>query len=265
MNERYTHGHFGAVVDAHATRTAANSAAFLLPHLRSEEVLLDLGCGPGSITIDLAQHVARAIGVDASPEAIERAQRDAARAGRAGVSFQVASLYELPFADETFDVVFAHQVLQHLGDPVGALREAARVLKKGGIVALRDSDYGTMVHDPFEPRIARWLDLYRALARANGGEPDAGRMLNRWAHEAGLADVAVSTTTWTYATPAAVGAWCELWTNRLLEARMGQDAVARGLASRAEIEEMAAGWRAWASAPHPFFAFLHGEVLARKG
>ncbi len=262
--EVYTHGHFGTVVDDHASRTAANSAAFLLPHLRPGDVLLDVGCGPGSITLDLAERVTRAVGVDGAAEAIDRARRDAAAKSVSRAVFQVANVYALPFRDESFDVLYAHQLLQHLGAPVDALREAIRVLKRGGILAVRDSDYGTMVHDPHEPRIERWLELYHALARHNGGEPDAGRMLSGWVRECGFVDITPSTSTWTYATPASVEAWCKLWTNRLLHARMGRDAVEIGLATQQDLQEMAEGWESWAGSTQPFFAFLHGEVLAKK-
>ena len=264
MKERYTHGHFATVVENHASRTAANSAAYLLPHLKKTDTLLDIGCGPGSITADLAGHVASVVGVDAASEAVSRAEKDAARRGVDNAQFRIADVYELPFPDHTFDIVHGHQVLQHLSDPVAALREAARVLKKGGIVAMRDTDYATMVHDPHEPRIDRWLALYSELARRNGGEPNAGRMLARWTRDAGFADIVPSSSTWTYANPEAIEGWRKLWTSRLLEARMGVDSVALGLATRDEIEDLAAGWDRWASQPQPFFAFLHGEVLARK-
>jgi ubiquinone/menaquinone biosynthesis C-methylase UbiE len=262
--ERYTHGHFGSVLADHSSRTAANSAAFLLPHLDPGDVVLDIGCGPGSITLDLAAAVERVTGVDAAPEAVERARAAAQGRGVSNVEFRIGDVYGLDFEESSFDVVFAHQVLQHLADPVAALREAQRILRPGGIVAVRDSDYGTMVHDPHEARIDRWLELYRRLARRNGGEPDAGRKLYGWVWEAGFEDVTASATTWTYASEAAVEGWRKLWTSRLLEARMGRDAVEMGLATRAEIEDLAAGFDAWAARPHPFFAFLHGEVLARK-
>jgi SAM-dependent methyltransferase len=264
MTERYTHGHFGTVVDNHASRTAASSAAFLLPHLKPTDVLLDIGCGPGSISMDLAEHVASVVGVDAAPEAVSRAGEDRLTRGAANASFRVADVYDLPFDDGTFSVVYGHQVLQHLASPVTALVEARRVLVAGGILAVRDADYGTMVHHPFEPAIDRWLVLYHEVARRDSGEPDAGRMLSSWVAEAGFVDIGATTSTWTYSTPEAINAWRALWTSRLLEARLGEAAVAYGLATRQQVEELAAGWDRWAARPRPFFAFLHGEVLARK-
>ena len=257
--ERYTHGHHGSVISNHSLRSAANSAAFLLDRLGSDLDLLDVGCGPGSVTLDLADRVRSACGVDAAEEAIAHARKMAG--DRSDVIFQVADAYELPFADDSFDLVFAHQLLQHLADPVAALREAARVVRPGGLVAARDADYGTMVHAPHEPGIDRWLDLYDAVARRNGGEPNAGRMLVGWFAEAGFEEMSVSTSTWTYHTPAEVAEWSRLWVSRLLEARLGEAAVDYGLADRVELGDLAEGWRAWASSRHPFFAFLHGEVI----
>ena len=264
MREKYTHGHFGTIVDDHARRTAANSAAFLLPHLHSSDTLLDLGCGPGSISLDLAEWVASVTGVDAAPEAIERARHDCDRRIVRNATFQVSDVYDLDFADHTFDVVYAHQLLQHLSDPLAALAEAKRVLKPGGTLAVREADYGTMVHDPHDPLIDRWLELYRLLVRRNGGEADAGRMLRRWVAETGFVDITPSTSTWTYVTPEAIEAWRKLWTSRLLEARMGRSLVAEKLATREEVENLATAFDRWAAAPEPFFAFLHGEILARS-
>jgi hypothetical protein len=108
------------------------------------------------------------------------------------------------------------------------------------------------------------LELYHDVARHNGGEPDAGRMLSGWVAQAGFADIVATTSTWTYSTPDAIQEWRRLWTSRLLEARVGEAAVEYGLATRQELEELASGWDRWAARPQAFFAFLHGEVLARK-
>lgn len=263
--ERYVHaGHDEALV-AHARRTVADSAAFLIPYLDEGARLVDVGCGPGSITLDLAEYVGEVVGVDAEGDRLESAEAARRSRGADNASFVLANAYTLPFADASFDVAFAHQVLQHLADPVGGLREAARVVRPGGIVAARDADYGTMVHDPHDPRLDRWLELYHDVAHRLGGEPDAGRALVRWFHAAGLEPIAVSTSTWTYSEAHEVAAWRDLWVSRLLASRLGDEATALGLANRSELEDLAQGWRDWAAAAErPFFAFLHGEVVARK-
>lgn len=225
--------------------------------------LIDLGCGPGSITAGLAAAVApgTVIGIDASPVAIERARRR--HGGPENLSFVVGSAYRLPIEAGGADVAYAHQVLQHLSRPVAALRELGRVLRPGGLIAVRDADYGTMVHWPAEPMIDRWLELYHATQRRHGGEPDAGRRLPAWVVEAGFVDPAVTTTSWVYADAEARTAWSEMWVDRLVPDRPFAELAAE-LTSRAELDELIAGWRRWAQQPTGIFAFLNVEVLARR-
>ena len=109
--------------------------------------LLDVGCGPASITADLAELVApgRVVALDASPSAIEAARATlAARGLLGGVELAVGDAFALPFEDGAFDVVHAHQVLQHVHDPVAALKEMRRVVRPGGTVAVRDAVYSAM-------------------------------------------------------------------------------------------------------------------------
>ncbi|HLK42571.1 MAG TPA: methyltransferase domain-containing protein, partial [Thermoleophilia bacterium] len=150
----YTHGHHESVLSSHTWRTAENSAKYLLPHLSPGMTLLDVGCGPGTITADLAALVApgRVIAIDTAPGVLEQAAYHAAEAGLADrIEFAVGDVYALDHPDGSFDVVHAHQVLQHLGDPVAALREMRRVCAPGGIVAARDSDYSGWFWYPASP------------------------------------------------------------------------------------------------------------------
>lgn len=174
----YTHGHHESVLRSHTWRTAENSAAYLLGSLRPHMRILDIGCGPGTITADLAELVpdGHVTGVDRAPEIVERARATAAGRGLGNTDFAVADVHALDYPDDTFCVVHAHQVLQHVGDPVRALREMKRVARPNGIVAVRDSDYGAMTWYPASSGMDDWLDLYHRVARANGASrtPGAG-------------------------------------------------------------------------------------------
>ncbi len=152
--DTYTHGHHESVLRSHLWRTAENSAAYLLPHLRPEMAMLDVGCGPGNLTIDFAWRLpaGRVVGLDNTAPPLEQARRAAADAGVANVSFEVGDAYQLRFADDSFDVVHAHQVLQHLTDPVAGLKELLRVCRTGGVVAARDADYWAMTWYPAKLR-----------------------------------------------------------------------------------------------------------------
>src|SRR5690349_12868191 len=179
----YTHGHHESVLRSHRWRTATNSAGYLLPHLASGSRVLDIGCGPGTITADLATIAApgRVTALETTEAALDLARREISARGIGTVDFAVGDVHALDFPDGSFDVVHAHQVLQHVDDPVTALREMRRVCRPGGIVAARDSDYAAMTWYPVVPELDRWLALYCRLARSNDGEPDAGRRLASWA------------------------------------------------------------------------------------
>jgi SAM-dependent methyltransferase len=226
--------------------------------------LLDVGCGPGTITADLAERLApgTVTAVENAADVLGAAR--AAAGGRPGtVGFVASDVHALGFADDTFDVVHAHQVLQHVADPVQALREMRRVCARGGIVAVRDSDYGAFTWYPAVPELDEWLRLYRRLARQNHGEPDAGRRLLAWTRRAGLTDVTAGSSTWCFATPEDRAWWAGTWADRVVGSRFAEQAVASGAADRADLERIAAGWRTWAAAPDGWMSLLHGEVLAR--
>ncbi len=261
----YTHGHHDSVLRSHQRRTAANSAGYLLDHLRPRLNLLDLGCGPGTITADLAELVApgRVTAVDAAPAALDEARRLADSRGVTNIDFAVADAYATGFTDGAFDVVHAHQILQHLADPVRALREMRRICTPGGIVAARDGDYGAFTWYPAVPELDEWLALYERVARANGGEPDAGRRLLSWAQRAGFSQITSSASTWCYATPEDRSWWGGTWAERIVRSDMAGQAIAGGHATQEDLERIAGGWRTWAAADDGWFALLHGEIICR--
>jgi ubiquinone/menaquinone biosynthesis C-methylase UbiE len=261
----YTHGHHDAVLRSHRWRTAGNSAGYLLPRLAAGQRLLDVGCGPGTLTVDLARQVkpGPVVGVDTSREVVEEARSHAAAEGVANVEFVTADFRHAGLAAGSFDVVHAHQVLQHLSDPVGALSAMAALARPGGLVAVRDSDYGAFCWWPSESRLDRWREVYRAVARRNRAEPDAGRHLLEWAGAAGFPDVEFATSTWTFATAADRRWWADLWAERSVASSFAEQAVAYGLTTPADLQDIARGWRAWAGHPEAVFVVLHGEILAR--
>jgi ubiquinone/menaquinone biosynthesis C-methylase UbiE len=264
-DDRYTHGHHDSVLASHRTRTARDSAAYLLPCLAAGQRLLDVGCGPGTITLDLAERVApgEVVALDREAGLLEGVEGLAAERGLDNVTTAAGDVYELPFADASFDVVHAHQLLQHLSDPVAALREMRRVTRMGGLVAARDADYAALTWYPEEPRLERWLAVVRGVARANGAEPDAGRRLLAWAQAAGFSLVTPSASTWLFADEARRSWWAETWAQRMLRSALAEQAQEAGLATSDELTRIAHGWREWATHPDAWFAVLHGEILAR--
>ncbi|WP_055487240.1 methyltransferase domain-containing protein [Streptomyces sp. WMMB 322] len=261
----YTHGHHEAVLRSHTWRTAVNSAGYLLGELAPHMRVLDIGCGPGTITADLAALVPKGhvTGLDSAPGVLERARGAAAGRGLDNVTFEEGDVHALEHPDGAFDVVHAHQVLQHVGDPVRALREMRRVCAPGGVVAARDSDYGAMFWYPSVEGLTGWQELYRRVARANGGEPDAGRRLHAWAREAGFGNVTASSSTWCFATGEERAWWSGLWAERTLASSFAASAVEGGHATRDQLREAADAWLEWGAREDGWFAVPHGEILCR--
>ena len=265
-HEKYTHGHAPAVVRQHAQRTAEEAAAFLLPELRPGMRLVDVGCGPGSITRGLAERLApgQVVGLDLSRETLDTARRDAAARGLDNLAYEEGSVYEMPFPDASFDVAYAHQVFQHLREREAALREMFRVVRPGGLVAVRDVDWGTVAYWPRDPWIDRFVEVHSRTWYQNGGEPRMGRQLRALFNTAGVANLRITATVWCYATRSDTLEWGESYACRLLTSPMGERAVEYGYASRADLEAMAAAFRAWASHPDALWTFVHVAALASK-
>jgi len=200
------------------------------------------------------------VGTDASADVIAQASADHAAPG---LSFEVGDAYALPYDDGEFDVVHAHQVLQHLARPVDALREFRRVRAPGGVVAVRDVDYEGVIWHPRVPALDEWLDVYLRTHRAVTGEPAAGRLLKSWARAAGFTEVVSSASVWLYESPAEREWWGGLWADRALKSSFTGHAVTHGVTDLAGLERIADGWREWAAAEDGWLLMPHGEVLAR--
>jgi SAM-dependent methyltransferase len=195
----------------HEVRTAENSAAYLLPKLQSMKesnpnlMLLDVGAGSGTISVSFAKLIpdGHVTGVDLNANIVPRARAVAEKAGVKNIDFHQGSVFKLPFADETFDVTFCHQVLVHIGNPWDALREMLRVTKRGGIVAAREGDYETECVWPELPALGKFHTLMAGHMSSGGGTPTAGRQLLSWALKAGVErnQVTLSFSTRPYHTP----------------------------------------------------------------
>jgi SAM-dependent methyltransferase len=265
VEQTYTHGHHESVLRSHRWRTAENSAAYLLPHLRPGMSVLDVGCGPGSITVDLAARVApgRVTALEVTEDALGLARAYAAERGQDNIDFVVADVHALDLPDGAFDVVHAHQVLQHLADPVRALAEMRRVCRPGGVVAARDGDYAGFTWYPEIPELDEWLDLFRRAMLANGAQPDAGRRLLFWARAAGFTDVTASASVWCFADPAGRQFWGEMWAERMVRSNVARQVVDAGMSTVDDLERISRAWRDWVASGDGWFSALNGEILCR--
>lgn len=208
---QYPHGHHPSVLRSHRWRTVSNSAAYLLPHIKPTHKILDVGCGPGTISCDFANQVPQGsvTGIDSAESIVSDAKRLAQEQGIRNVSFKTGNVFSLPFEDDEFDIVHAHQVLQHVADPAAALREMKRVAKQGtGIVAVRDMSH--FLHYPEVKELKVFTELFWEVARRNHAVPGFGCMLKRFTREAGFKseDVTITAGTWCFCTKEDLEWWC---------------------------------------------------------
>ena len=192
----YTPGYTKTASNFMALRAASSHAAFLLPYLRESSRLLDCGCGPGSMTCDFAEVVSpgHVTGIDREESQIKLARGRAEERQLANVSFTVGSIYDLPFPDSSFDIVFAHAIFEHLASPDAALKEIFRVLAPGGLAAVRSPDWGGFIVVPDGPGIQTAINHYAELQIANGGDIHVGRKLPTLLRAAGFDDLTFSAT-----------------------------------------------------------------------
>lgn len=177
---RYTPGHSRNASDFMARRTLASHGQFFVEYLRPGDSVLDCGCGPGSITQGIAQHVSpgQVVGVDFGASQIARADEAAAFSTLENVEFTTADCYALQFASDRFDRAFSHALFEHLNEPVKAAKELYRVLKPGGIAGICSPDWGGFIVAPCSLELDAAIAAYRSLQQKNGGDVEVGRKLS---------------------------------------------------------------------------------------
>lgn len=245
MNESYTPGYSANAVDFMARRSVETHAQFLFPYLKHGIGLLDIGCGPGTISVGLAKAVAPGdvIAVDSGTSQIEEARKRASDAGLSNLRFQCESVYSLPFKDGGFDVVFAHAVFEHLKEPVSALHEIRRVLKPGGLVALRSPDWGGFIIAPETPGLSAAIQRYTDIQASNGGDTRVGRKFPGLLRSAGLKTKTFSASYECYESPSLIGEY-----------------LAQRLAA-ADATNEAGALRQWSRHPDAIFAQAWCEII----
>ncbi|GJJ12944.1 hypothetical protein Clacol_007191 [Clathrus columnatus] len=264
---RYLYGHHESVLRSHTWRTAVNSAGYLLGYLKPDNYILDIGCGPGTITADFAALVpnGKVLGMDYVPEVLEQGRKIAVERDLKNIEFMTGDIHALPFPDNTFDVVHTHQTLQHIHDPVKALSEMRRVTKPGGLVAARENDISTHTFYPELKELDEFLPIYLRTAESVGGTPKAGRHLIAWARKAGFErkDIIATTSTWSFNTPQDRAWWGELWADRIVASSFAKNAIDANIATQEDLESYAKAWRTWAADEDGWFSMIHGEIICR--
>lgn len=264
--EQRAHGVTPGLRRDYGTRTAEQQAAFVLPYLRRGMQLLDVGCGPGSISIGLAGAVApgRVTGIDHDEKHVEAACRAAAVARVTNVCFRVGDALSLPFEDDFFDAVFENNVFIHLAEnaPRAAV-EIHRVLKPNGFFAARDVDTDSVVWGHRTTAIRELDQLFIAWQRSRGSDTTLGSRLPDILREAGFVDVVKSVSADTKGDPESVRSHAAI-TLSLLEGPFGRDALENDWVNLSTIGRLKDAVQEWGDHPDAFFGNVHVEVVGWK-
>lgn len=251
-----------SVTSLYGERTALTSCAHLRPYIRETSNILDVGCGPGIITSDLAKiaNKGKTIGVDINEGIVEQASKAFPPSAVPSLTFTVGDATKLEaFEDNAFDIVHVHALIVHIKDPVEVLRQFYRVCKPGGIVAVRESNPSIVLSlKPDVPAIRQYWDRANVVIAKIGGHPDAGKMLETWAKQAGFGSDGgkiVATTSPQYQASHLVR----------MSGAPAEQAIQHGMATKEEMEGWRKGWEEWEAAEGHEWIFETGEILCWKG
>lgn len=246
--ESYTPGYTVHASDFMARRTLQSHGMFFHAHLKPGSTVLDCGCGPGSITLGIAEAVfpGRVTGVDDARSQIELARQRAVEHGTANLDYLTATCYALPFDDASFDCIFSHALLEHLAEPSRALAEFYRILKPGGSIGICSPDWGGFIVSPPSPALSDAIQAYMALQSKNGGDVLIGRKFGTYLHEAGFHAMSMQARYECYPSLNLIGEY-----------------LARQLARDGQ-QEHASTWLAWSRSPSGLFAQTWVSAIGRK-
>jgi ubiquinone/menaquinone biosynthesis C-methylase UbiE len=246
-------------------RAASVYADFLLPHLDAQTDLVDVGCGDGELTVDLARHVRAVVGIDVDTQDLAEARERAAREGVANATFEAADAYALGLGDAVADSVLGHSVLEALEHPLRALAEMHRVLRPGGVVAVASVEYdGLILAGPHEELLRRFYSIREQLWIREDADPYLGRRLRGLLTESGFVDVEATTKAIPYGTTELVESFGRGRAEDCQDEWYVTSAVDAGLATAEEVEQMHDAWLEWAEAPTSYAAFTWCRATGRK-
>jgi SAM-dependent methyltransferase len=204
------------------------------------------------------------VGIDIGAQVLDQARALAQGRGVSNVRFEEANVYELPFPDASFDVVFSNSLTSHLREPARALAEMRRVLKPGGVAAVVDNDPDTYIVSPPSSAMRVFIDLFVRVQRYNGGNRLLSRDLRAALLQAGFARTEAYTAGESFGTleqtRLAAAAFAAA-----MSSEFAQTVLSQGWANQAELAALPAALHDWGERPDAFVAILKCGALGWVG
>ncbi len=247
-------------------RTAETNAVYLLPYLRPGMSILDVGCGPGNISVGLAQACdpGPLYGIDKEESQVDIARVIAASLNQENAVFQVGEATGLPFEDDFFDVVHCHDVLMHIPDAQAALAEIRRVLKPGGIIGCREMIGQSCFTYPDYGVIGKSWEMFEDLVTTDGGHPQMGKELKTRLASSGFIDARITASFDVFSTPEQIDFIYMIALQWFLSQEMEETAIQYGAATVELAQAIRVAYVRWKDDPGAMCVLAFGEAVAFK-
>ncbi len=262
--DNYSLGYEKVVLDYLSYR-ALKSFDFVLPYLRAEMKVLECGCGPGTVTFELAKKVTNGsvIGIDIDTDQVDSNNKKAKESNINNLKFESANILELPYADNFFDIVYMQALLVHITTPDYAIREAHRVLKNHGLILIREPIMDRAIFSPENPLFLETFELFAKAIKSYGGDPSIGRKLWPILNENGFRDILMSSS---WEQPDSLDEWprfYESWVN-VGQGNLGDIILQEGWADEKRLTQISDAWMNLGKYKQGYAASAWGEAVARK-
>ena len=259
-------GYSEEMIQSLMRRNAEACAAHLLPHLRPGLRVLDVGCGPGNISVGLARAVApgELYGIDREESQVALARDIAASLQCENATFQVGDAASLPFEDGFFDVAHCHDVLMHIADTQAVLAELKRVLKPGGVIACREMISQSCFTYPDYGVMGKSWEMFEDLIATDDGHPQMGKDLKGQLARAGFGDARLTASFDIYSTPEEIDFIYGIASQWFLSLEMTETALQYGASTEELVEAIGMAYQRWREDPGAMCGLAFGEAVAYK-
>lgn len=258
----YACGYDRSLRELQAERNLETYGQFIKPYLKANLSILDCGCGQGTMTLDFADQISpgKVVGIDISEKILQAAKENASSKNVSNVSFQQANVLDLPFPDNTFDIVYAQTLLAHLPEPMRAIHEMKRVVKAGGIIAAKECYLSSWFLYPENKFLNEFMVFRMKPVLQNGGDLDIGVKLGELFYNAGLGEISFEM----HCLNRNVPTFAKIFADDAIESTHSKAMLASGEVNQERLLRYREEWLKFSKIPWARNGMLYGEIISKK-